>query len=437
MTKALTLFEHESKKYEWTDRDWTLVDRVNSSLGTDVLRLGMKNREKRIRAAQHVGVVRLRGRTIQVLPKIYQADESADEKHKAKEATLNLLRMLSYAGGLKVREHEIVSLLRQTDDWFEILTRLFAIHLREEWQRGANRTYESVRDDLPVLKGKWRIADQLRRPERRTVFCVLYDEFTADNKLNQIFRHVVERLSQLTRDNGNRHILGELQHWMDEVTLVPRIMLADADPSQLTRLTERYRPLLNLARVFLEGGALQMTAGDLSTFAFVFDMNLLFENFIAGFIRRHAVEILPEEFLSYDFLPQSRGARRFLARRENTSVFQTKPDLAFRTGAKFPLLIDTKYKLLDERDRRLGVSQADFYQMHAYAHRYDCNRVVLLYPQTGSAPLKACFKLEDCNKQIEAASINICMDLGTKASRENLIAELKQQLFPTETSSCN
>lgn len=138
----------------------------------------MRRGEKRIQAAQHVGVIRLGGRTVQVLPKIYQTSETADEKLKAKEATANLLRMLAYAGELQVREHELASLLRQTDDWFEILTRLFATHLREEWQRGAHRTYETIEDELPVLKGKWRIADQLRQPMRRHIFSVSYDEFT-------------------------------------------------------------------------------------------------------------------------------------------------------------------------------------------------------------------------------------------------------------------
>lgn len=436
MTKPLTLFEHESKNFEWTERDWTLVDGINTALGTDVLRLGMKHGEKRIRASQHVGAIRLNGRTIQVLPKIYQAQEQDDEKFKAKEATANLLRMLNYAGELQVREHELASLLRQTDDWFEILTRLFATHLRDEWQRGAHRTYEAVDNELPVLKGKWRIADQLRTPERRATFCVTYDEFTPDNKLNRIFRHVVERLSYLTRDHDNRQILNELRQWMDEVTLVSRVTPKDADPSQLTRLTEHYRPLLNLARIFLDGGALQMTSGDFSTFAFVFDMNLLFEHFVAGFIRRHASQILPDSFLRYDLLPQSHGARRHLASREDRNVFQTIPDIAFRNDDVFPLLIDTKYKLLDDKELSVGVSQSDFYQMHAYAHRYNCDRIILLYPNKSSSSerIHAHFKLADCEKVIEATSVNVSVDLASSEGRSKLIAELRQ-IFPQETSS--
>ena len=427
MTKTLTLFEHECQEFSWTDRDLLLIERLSQSTGTDVLKATIRNGKRAIKASQHVGVIRLGNRTIQVLPKIYQARESESKQVRTREATANLLRMLAYAGELPVREHELAPLMRQTDNWFEILTRLFATHLREEWQRGAYRTYQTIDDDSPVLKGKWRISEQLKKPGRRHLFSVTYDEFSADNRLNRVFRFVVERLWKLTRDYDNRQMLGELRQWMDEVTVVANITVSDANPSQLTRLNERYRPLLNLAQVFLDGRALQMAAGDLSTFAFVFDMNQLFEKFIAAFVHRYAGEILSEELKACDFLPQSRGASRYLARKDEKTVFQTKPDLAFRNEMHFPLLVDTKYKRLDERDKKLGVSQSDFYQMHAYAHRYRCNRVVLLYPQTtgASGPMRACFKLEDCEHTVEVSTINLSVNLSSRADRQKLIAELR------------
>lgn len=427
MSKPLTIFEHESKEFPWTDRDLALIERLRQSTGTDVLKATVRHGKRAIQALQQVGVVRLGNRTIQILPKIYQARDSDTHTVKEKEATANLLRMLAYAGELPVREHELAPLMRQTDNWFEILTRLFATHLREEWQRGAYRTYQTKEDDSLVLKGKWRIAEQLKKPERRHIFSVAYDEFTADNRLNQLFRFVVERLWKLTRDYDNRQMLGELRQWMDEVTLAANVSASDANPSQLTRLNERYRPLLNLARVFVDGGALQMAVGDLSTFAFVFDMNQLFEKFVAAFVRRHAGEILSDELKACDFLPQARGASRYLARKDDKTVFQTKPDLAFRRELSFPLLVDTKYKRLEERDRNLGVSQADFYQMHAYAHRYSCSRVVLLYPQIADASgaTRACFKLEECAHAVEVSTINLCVNLSSRPDRQKLIAELR------------
>jgi 5-methylcytosine-specific restriction enzyme subunit McrC len=427
MPRPLTLFEHECHTFAWTDRDLALLERLHASTHTDILKATIRNGKRAIQAMQHVGVVRFGNRTIQVLPKIYQARDAESEEIKTKQATANLLRMLAYASELPVREYELAPLMRQTDNWFEILTRLFATHLREEWQRGAYRTYRTVEDNCQVLKGKWRIAQQLKKPERKHLVFVAYDEFSADNRLNRVFRFVVERLWKLTRDYDNRQMLGELRQWMEEVTLVPNVTAQTANPSQLTRLNERYRPLLNLARVFLDGGALQMAVGDLTTFAFVFDMNQLFEKFITGFVHRHSLDILSDELKACDFLPQSRGASRYLAKRDEKTVFQTKPDIAFRNGEHFPLLVDTKYKRLDERDRKLGVSQADFYQMHAYAHRYACSRVLLLYPQTAgsSGATRACFKLEECPHTVEVSTVNLNANLNSKGDRQKLIAELR------------
>lgn len=105
----------------------------------------------------------------------------------------------------------LAPLLKRGNDWFEILKRLFASHLLEEWQRGAHRTHQMVEDELSVLKGKWRMTDQIRSPVRRHTFSVAYDQFTADNPLNRIFRFVVERLWYQTRDGGNRRSPGALR----------------------------------------------------------------------------------------------------------------------------------------------------------------------------------------------------------------------------------
>lgn len=45
------------------------------------------------------------------------------------------------------------------------------------------------------------------------------------------------------------------------------------------------------------------------------------------------------------------------------------------------MVMDTKWKVLvnDER-RNYGVSQADMYQMYAYAKKYNANKVIVIYP---------------------------------------------------------
>lgn len=430
MSETVTLFEHEyTEGFRWTDREYAALEQVNRAAGAEILRATVRaGGARELRAAQHVGVVRFAGRTVQVLPKIYRSGvvTPAERVH---EATRNLLHLLAYAGRLPVREHALAPLARQGDDWFEILTRLFATHLLEEWQRGAHRRYQTIEDELPVLKGKWRVAESLRRPARAHVFPVAFDEFTADNALNRIFRFVTERLWRLTRDADNRRTLGDLRQWMEEVMLPAHVNAGEAAPAALlTRLNARYEPLLNLARLFLEGGSLRLASEDFETFAFVFDMNKLFESFVFNFIRRHRERILPPALHTCDLLPQSHGAPHYLARNERgVRVFQLHPDIAFRRGTNFPLLLDTKYKRLKPTDAKLGISSADFYQMHAYAHRYNCPRVVLLYPQTAgmAKPEFRPFVLEGGGATIEAATVDLRIDLSGGRGRDTLIKELK------------
>jgi 5-methylcytosine-specific restriction enzyme subunit McrC len=418
----LSLFEYDlSNGFNWTDREQEAIAKLEKIIGDRLFDLIIHNGDRELKARQYVGVFRLGDRTVEVLPKMYRSSDTATQKQ---EAVRNLLYMLEYTNQLSVKQHSLASLSQQDLDWFEILTRLFAMNLLEEWQRGAFRNYQAVSDTLPVLKGKWNLTEQLRRPERKHLFAVTFDEFTADNQLNRVLRYVVERLYQLTRNFHNRQMLHELQQWMEEVTLLPKISVEDLRLIPITRLNQRFEPLLNLARLFLENESLQLSSGNFQTFAFALDMNKLFEEFVISFISRHRREILPNHLQDCELLPQSVGAVRYLAKNCNKSVFQLKPDLVMRQNFDFPLIMDTKYKRLKEGDRKLGVSQADFYQMYAYAQRYNCPNVFLIYPQVvGMSELRARFAIE--GGMITAATIDLCGDLSKREERDKLVARLK------------
>jgi len=395
-----------------------LIAKLEKIIGDRLFDLTIHNGIRELKARQYVGVFRLGDRTVQVLPKMYRSRDTAK-----REAMRNLLYMLEYTKQLDIKQYAS-SLLSQDLDWFEVLTKLFARNLLEEWQRGAFRNYQAVSDTLPVLKGKWNLTEQLRRPERKHLFAVTFDEFTADNPLNRILRYVVERLYQLTHNFHNRQMLHELRQWMEEVTLLPKVNIEDLRFIPITRLNQRFEPLLNLARLFLENESLQLSSGNFPTFAFTLDMNKLFEEFVISLIDRHRLEILPNHLQDCELLPQSVGAVHYLAKNGNDRVFQLKPDLVMRQKVDFPLIVDTKYKRLQEGDRKLGVSQADFYQMYAYAQRYNCPNVLLIYPQVvGMSALKAKFEIE--RGTITAATIDLCGDLSKQEERDNLVARLR------------
>lgn len=427
----LTLFEYEAREYEWTDRDLVALAHLQRVTGVEVLRATVTGGKRVLQATQHIGVFRFGQTIVQVLPKIYQLHTAELRPDQEQEATRNLLFLLHYALQLPIREYMLAPLSRQNHDWFEGLIALFTAHLLEEWQCGPYRHYQEVENELPLLKGKLNINNHLRHPESRHRFPVTYDEFTADVPLNCVFRFVVERLWSITHDANNRLRLGRLRQWMEEITLLPAMDVSDTSTIVITRLNQRFAALLELARLFLDKGALKLNMGDISTYAFVIDMNQLFESFLTNFICRHRHEILPSSLQQCELRPQSQGIVRHLANQVGSgrAIFHLKPDVVLYDKACdcFPLLIDMKYKRLNNANGTMGVSREDFYQMYAYAHRYHCPRVLLLYPQTVwlPEPIYQPFALIGHENVIIAATIDMRADLQRREEQQKLKDTLK------------
>lgn len=428
-TDVITLFEHG-----WTDalsdREISLLGRLSRTNGIEVLKPFIRQGKTCLQARQFVGVLRLGRCTIQILPKVHR---SSDHPQSEQDATRNLLLMLDYAGALGIQEINQAS-LKGAADWFEVLIYLFALQLQRQWLKGVTHSYQPIDALLPVLKGKWRLSAQIHRPEHKHLFSVTYDDFTADNPLNRVLRYVVEQLWQLTRDGQNRQMLSELRYWMDGVTLLPAVTPQMTRRITLTRLNQQYEPLLNLARLFLEGLGLELSASDQTAYAFLLDMNQLFEGFLTGFIQRHRKQVVPEALQGCQLLPQGKNTTFYLARHRGKGVFKLKPDLVFRQGAHYPLLMDFKYKELDPGDRKLGITTADFYQMYAYLNRFKAGQVTLIYPQTAemTGPVGSRFELEEDQGAIRAVTINLLRDLTATNEKQALMAELRQILEETD-----
>lgn len=420
VTTLYTLFEHEALPYKWEQRHQSILERIRVIKGAEVLSATMRSGQRVLQAHQYVGTVRLGADTVTIFPKIDYGEEGF------LSATRNLLYMLDLAGYIPPHDQTLAPMLERNQDWFELLTRIYATELLGQWRRGPHSFYQLVENNVAALKGKWRVDQQLRQPARDHRFDVVFDEFTPDNQLSRVFRYVTEQLWLRTRDISNRRLLAELRQWLDPVTLVPH-MSADAIPKGIiNRLNQRFEPVLNLSRLFLSEGSLELAPGELQSFAFVFDMNQLFEEFIIAFISRYSDVVLPESLQGCTLHPQTRQHARHLAwTGGGQRVFLLKPDLAFRQRERFPLLLDTKYKTLAAEDLRLGISQSDFYQMFAYAHRYQTPHVMLIYPQT-SEPLRTRFQLAGHSAVISAVTVNLHRDFGRPEHRRALAREIKE-----------
>ena len=146
----------------------------------------------------------------------------------------------------------------------------------------------------------------------------------------------------------------------------------------------------------------------------MFDMNKLFEEFIAEFIKREGI-LEGTIYQGYD--QKNQHPQKYLLQEK---LFKMKPDICLLKVNSIDCIIDTKYKLLNDKDQKqYGVSQSDVYQMYAYANKYKCKRIILLYPEHLSEIKSKAYKFEEGNT-LEIATVNLQRDLHNEKEKENL-----------------
>src|SRR5262249_5789820 len=137
--------------------------------------------------------------------------------------------------------------------------------------------------------------------------------------------------------------------------------------AQPDRLTEAYRPLLDLCRLLADGLAPGERSGEMPGPAFLIDLERVFERFVT----RGLVEVVADTPGAVSVQPPHR------LRGEGTApAIVLRPDVTLGRDGRPVLVVDAKWKRLP----RAGPLPTDVYQALAYGAALRARRVVLVYP---------------------------------------------------------
>ena len=371
----------------------------------------------RISARQMVGMIAAKGCSLEVLPKV-DPDSPRDEAPDA--VRRRLVRMLDVALGLDLNLGSEASLERQNHTLLEVLIRAFADKLLVEVRRGLPRIYRQWEDDLPSLRGRLDTARQFTRnavrPDR---LACRFDQLDADTPLMRIMAAACPYLARFVCTHDTRRKLDELRHALADIPQVP-VSRLPWKAVRIDRTNRRWESLFRLAELLLrrDWQATNHQSRMPEGFTLLFPMNDLFEKYVAAIMRKalagSGIEVIDQG-----------GHRACLGAYTGDhvahgEVFRTKPDIILRRGGRDLAIIDTKWKKLsaDPLDRKQGVSQADVYQLMAYARLYSTGHLMLLYPE---APGKPCgerkpFGMVGGSERLSIATIDV-------SQREDEVAE--------------
>ena len=356
-----------------------------------------------IKAHSYVGIIKCGKLQIEILPKLLSA-ENADKQ----TILTNLLYMLSFTKKLDINVSDSAIIDQCKNPFLEVLIREYATSLFAGLKRQTPKSYIQIAENLSFWKGKMKLGEHIRYNccNKGKIYCE-YDEFSEDNILNQLFYFIAECLYNITNSTQNKKLLQLIKNHYSDITF-RCFDYARAQNIRLRRNQEIFAKPLKLAKMFLQNTMIDISHRRMENIVLLWDMNLLFEEFVFELIRRKC------NCQKFGVKAQK---RKKLLRTDNGKRRDTRIDIYFERGDD-KIIIDTKYK---EFRQLSDFSPQDVYQVSTYCLLHDAERAILIYPQWQQ--INDCMLCElntdDENKhyKIRFKTINICQNI-----KENLPA---------------
>ena len=409
----------------------------------------MGNELNYITAGNYIGTVQLGNEQINIVPKILNSEANqnlmkSDEKLFSRYVNSHVLWWMSYTNKIRLPK-TFASYDTAETDLFEILIYLFSYYTEELVSEFGYNNYEEVEDDLTMVRGRIKMNDYISNIANgawHKIPCE-YSEFQHDNLLNQIILFVAKLLSEKTKEMKSKRLLDEIIGHLSGVSSI-QVTTVDCERVKLNPMYDEYTIVLDYCRMFLDNIVTGSAEDDVSVFAFLVDMNWLYEEFLRNFMNTHKSALNLARNVKKDS-SSSLGVNASTG----DNAFRVELDylLNFNREVNETRIADAKYKRIfekvdpdDYKTVGFGIKSADMYQMISYAYRKGIDKINLLYPLYAAEEKDGIMhKFEIFNKDenvavhVTASTINIVeRDIAlfdNSGSIQTLFSEAEERLI--------
>jgi len=309
-----------------------------------------------------VGVIQIGKLTIEILPK----SDKQGGRSSWREVLIGMLRAV---GLLQIQAPTSSSLRIKPNSILDLYIELFLDETERLLHTGLIKKYRKVSGNCTSLRGNLlfhkNIQHNLVHQERFYVSHTIYDN---QHALNAILYKTLLSLKRISTHPGLISRIGALLLNFPEQK---DFKVSEASFSKLvyTRRNDAYRSSIEIARLLLLNYHPDVNRGNESVLALMFDMNLLWEQFVYVAIRDYIKKIdkgfsITKQTHKYFWKPQ-KGNRSFM-----------KPDIVISHYDLGSVVLDTKWKILNN----YNPSAEDLRQLYVYHEFFEAKKVALVYP---------------------------------------------------------
>ncbi len=309
-----------------------------------------------LRFSHYVGTIQVGNVVIEILPKIDQTEDINLQSV--------LLDMLRECRLLRTEPTTNVSVQWQKGNLLDEYISQFLNEVSALLQEGLQRKYQPFAANRNNLRGRLLLDKQLQHNlVHQERFFTATQEYSFDHPFNRMLHAALTLLSQIPIKSALALRVRQLRSQFPafETAESP---LPDFDEFYFDHRTIRYKNALQTAWFILQQLRPGLRTGSIPVLSVLFDMNLLFEEFIFRQLRKAAGNsILVQRQLTKPF-----WNRKFL-----------RPDIVLCIENQ-RVVIDTKWKKL----RVANPSAEDLRQLFVYSQYFDAKQSVLVYPRSNA-----------------------------------------------------
>ncbi|MCR9290073.1 McrC family protein [Saprospiraceae bacterium] len=376
--KTLQVFEYQSIKVgnELTENQFEALANFAEKHQSKYFSITHKG----IKFSHYVGALQVDDLTIEILPK---ADR--DHKPNKKKWQSVLLEMLRACRLLKIESLTDAHLKLRPNLILELYFEIFVSEVEKLLSQGLIKSYRRNEANLKVLKGRLVVPKQLRKNQlHKEKFYTNHEEYDYNHLLNHIISKGLDILAQMVFEPNLDFRIQKLKSHFPKVDNI-EITETNFQKIYFHRQTIRYQTALDIARMLILNYSPDIQGGKKSLIAILFDMNLLFEEYVFRQLKKCQSE---------DLMVKRQTQKPFWNRR------YLRPDILLNWKGE-TIVLDTKWKVL----KKINPNMEDLRQAFVYNRFFEAEKCVLVYPKVYDLEDLGVIPFEEVN---EKSACQVC-----------------------------
>ncbi len=304
-----------------------------------------------------VGILQVGNTYIEVLPKISNQNDSKEVQIEWRK---RLCHMLSVTRTLDIRQTENATQSTYEHFLWEIFYRYYLSLVQDLIKTGLIKTYQQQEANRTALKGKMLFSKQITKNLiHQEKFYTDASVYNRDSLLNQVIMKALRIIATSPSILVDAKSILECFDDIQDIT-PQKINWEKVELFKKERKTEKYQYALTFAELIIKGTNPDLSSGYYSVTGIMFDMNALFEKYVA-------------QRMSH-FFPKKIYAQKS---KYFWEFHPARPDILFTKNENENIIFDTKWKKLSSKT---DISSGDIFQQYVYCKLFSAKKAFLIYP---------------------------------------------------------